>query len=244
MEEKELRFDRNKHVCYSKEMKAVLLRSIRQHTSPEHAEQLWEKTQRQYEVFLKDLPYLGGKACTHNRAGGTYDCIAVFAYYEAAEEKPSLQELSDILNAVLLPPFQRLGKLVNVNRPFLLPLMGKIFTSVAKKDNALADRCPTGYLMQTEPYDKKTGVQYRFTRCPIAEFAKAHGYLDLMPAFCNGDYPAMAALHAGLIRGSTCANGDFCDYWIVGDKLPFLQQHPMQTDEKRYFYNPLHDTKK
>lgn len=40
---------------------------------------------------------------------------------------------------------------------------------------------------------------YRFDRCPIAEFAKTHGYLDIMPAFYNSDYPAMECINAALI---------------------------------------------
>ena len=75
--------------------------------------------------------------------------------------------------------------------------------------------------MQTEPFDPKTGIHYRFEQCPIAEFAKAHDLLEIMPAICNGDYPAMELLHAGLIRTTTCANGNVCDYWIVGDKSPY-----------------------
>ena len=46
-------------------------------------ESMWEKIQKQYVEFLKDLPYLGGKKNTHNGTGGTYDCIMIFAYYEA-----------------------------------------------------------------------------------------------------------------------------------------------------------------
>lgn len=43
--------------------------------------------------YLKILPYLGGTKDTHNSAGGTYDCIALFAYYETLNRKPSIQEI-------------------------------------------------------------------------------------------------------------------------------------------------------
>ena len=237
MDERELRFDREKHVCYSKAMKQVIRTHLRQHYGEAEAEELWEQIQRQYVAFLEEQPYLGGAKCTHNGAGGTYDCIAVFAYYEVLPDKPTLEELYEMLNAVLLPPFRRLGRLVHLSHPLLLRICQKAFVNVAARDRKLAEQCPTGYLMEVEPYDPGLGIRYRFRRCPIAEFAKAHGYLHLMPAFCNGDYPAMEALHAGLIREFTCANGPYCDYWIVGENSSFLQENPRITDETGYFRN-------
>lgn len=94
-----------------------------------------------------------------NCAGGTYDCILLFAYYEVLDRKPLIEEIYGINNAVFLP------------------------------------------------------------------------------VFCNGDYPAMELLHAGLIRRTTCSNGEVCDYWIVGDKSKYLKEHPKKTDGSGYLYN-------
>lgn len=238
MKEKDLVFDRNKHVCYSQRIKKIIQEHLHMHYSSEEADELWEKVQLQYISFLQDLPYLGGKKCTHNGTGGTYDCIAILAYYEVQEKKPSIDELYEMNNKAFLPSFKALGKIMNANHPLLLKLMHKVFIAAAKKDEKIAAESPTGYIMRVEPFDKETGIHYRFDRCPFAEFAKAHGYLDLMPAFCNGDYPAMSLLRAGLIRRHTCANGSECDYWIVGDQSPWLKAHPQKTDEKGYWYNP------
>ncbi|MBQ8133915.1 MAG: L-2-amino-thiazoline-4-carboxylic acid hydrolase [Clostridia bacterium] len=82
-----------------------------------------------------------------------------------------------------------------------------------------------------------TDFRFCFEHCPIAEFAKKHGYLDVMSAFCNRDYPAMELLHALLIRKHTCANSDICDYWIVGDESSYAKEHPKKIDEAGYFYN-------
>lgn len=237
MKENHLNFDRKKHVCYSKKVREVIREHLYLHYSAEEAEELWEKIQLQYVEFLEDLPYLGGKKCSHNGTGGTYDCIALFAYYAAQEKKPSVEELYEMNNQTFLPAFEALGKIVNANHPFLLKLMNGAFVSAAKKDNKTSKEWPTGYIMKVQPYDKEKGIHYQFDRCPIAEFAKAHNYLDLMPAFCNGDYPAMELMRAGLIRKHTCANSDVCDYWIVGDQSPYLKEHPKKTDEKGYWYN-------
>lgn len=91
--------------------------------------------------------------------------------------------------------------------------------------------------MKVDKFKNNDGIRYKFEKCPIAEFAKVHGYLNIMPAFCNGDYPAMECINATLIRKHTCANGDFCDYWIVGDKSKEAKEHPIKKDERGFLYN-------
>lgn len=240
MDEKTLDFDQKKHLLYSQEVKEVIQKKLGERHAPGVVEQLWEKVQLQYAAFLRNTPDLGGKKCIHNGgAGGTYDCIALFAYYEAMDEgeKPSVEELFEMNNALLLPPYERMGKLVDINKGFLRRLMNLVFVITGKKDNKLAKEIETGYIVKVEPYEKEIGIRYRYEQCPIAEFARANGYLDLMPAFCNGDYPALERIHARLIREKTCANSTICDYWIVGDRSRHVAEHPRKTDEKGFWYN-------
>lgn len=237
MKEKHLNFDREKHVCYSKKAKKVIQEHLRVHYSAEEADRYWEKIQLKYVEFLETLPYLGGKKCTHNGTGGTYDCIAIFAYYEVQEKKPPIDELYEMNNQTFLLAFESLGRIADANHPLILRILQSTFAATAKTDCKNQEKGINGYIMKVEPFDKEKGIHYQFERCPIAEFAKEHNYLDLMPAFCNGDYPAMNAMHAGLIRKHTCANSNVCDYWIVGDKSPYLKEHPKKTDQKGYLYN-------
>lgn len=237
MKEKELNFDRKKHVCYSRAVKKVIQNRLGKQFSEMEQEQIWEKIQLKYVDYLKELPYLGGAKSGHNGTGGTYDCIALFAYYEVLDRKPSIEEIYEMNNEVFLPSFQMLGKLFDINHAWQIRLLNFIFEMTAKSDQKKECICPAGYVMRTEPFDREAGIHYRFEQCPIAEFAKAHDLLEIMPAFCNGDYPAMELLHAGLIRKTTCANGTECDYWIVGDKSLYLKKYPKKTDEKGYDYN-------
>lgn len=237
MREEELDIAWEKHVCYSKTVKSVIKARLKEQFNAVKAEKIWEKIQLKYVTYLKTLPYLGGKKNGHNSVGGTYDCIALFAYYEVMERKPTIQEIYEMNNAVFLSPFKILGKIFNVNRPWQLRLLNSIFKMTEKKDYKEEIHCPDGYVMRVEPFDHEKGIHYRFEKCPIAEFAKVHNLLEIMPAICNGDYPAMELLHAGLIRKTTCANNDVCDYWIVGDKSKYLREYPKHTDENGYFYN-------
>ncbi|WP_099468813.1 L-2-amino-thiazoline-4-carboxylic acid hydrolase [Konateibacter massiliensis] len=237
MDESLLAFDREKHICYSNLAKRVMLEHLSMHYPKSEVDYVWEKVQQQYVEFLKDVPYLGGIKNTHNGTGGTYDCIALFAYYEAQENKPTLDELYEMNIELLRPSFEQLGKFVNANNKILLRVMNFAFKATARSDKKHAKDWHGDYIMEVEPYNKQTGIHYYFSRCPIAEFARQHGYLHLMPAICNGDYPIFEAMHAGLIRKTTCSNGSRCDYWIVGDKSRFLKEHPRRTDTDGYWYN-------
>ena len=66
--------------------------------------------EEQYAQYLKELPYIGGKKSIHNGEGGTYDCIFLFALYEALNHKPTMQDIYDLNCSVFLPSFEKLKK--------------------------------------------------------------------------------------------------------------------------------------
>ena len=88
--------DLKKHVLYSPLMEKVIKKHLEEKYHGDDIEKMWEKVQLQYAAFLKDLPYLGGKKNTHNGTGGTYDCIMIFAYYEAPDHTPDINELYEM----------------------------------------------------------------------------------------------------------------------------------------------------
>jgi len=66
----------------------------------------------------------------------------------------------------------------------------------------------------------KDGSFYYFTRCPINDFARKYGYLEVLPVCCELDHIITEASKGRLIREYTLATGgSVCDYWIVPDKL-------------------------
>ena len=220
------------HLPISKEMETVLKRHLSAKYTQTVADDIWKNILTQYEAFTKDLPDLGGKRNRHNGPGGTYDCIALFAYYEALNHEPGMDELYEMNCEVFLPAFKKMAGIVNANKSIFRRILKLAFDMTAKADERIKD----GYIMKVEPYSRD-GVRYHFDRCPVAEFAKAHGYLNIMPAFCNCDYPAMEYINAALIRKHTCANSDVCDYLIVGDESKTAKEHPKETDEQGYWYN-------
>lgn len=235
MKDSELDFDRSCHVLYSKACKKAILQKIALHYPKAEQNAVWEKVQRQYVQYLKTWRTdLGGKQNFHNGAGGTYDSIALMTYYAVCKEKTSLAEIEEMEGGLFLPAFRLMHALpfLNANRPWVKKLLHKSFASAQTRCSAWND-----YIMNVRPYDAAQPIYYEFTACPVAEFAKQYGLLEVMPALCNPDYAGMELLHARLVRTTTCANGDKCDYTIYGDADPALAAHPEYVDEQGYRRN-------
>ena len=232
MNDEELIFDRTCHVLYSKSCKKQIQDKIALHYQEEQREPVWTQIQKQYVEFLKDWRTdLGGEKNFHNGTGGTYDCIALMAYYVICKPVTNLEEIEEMEGNLFLPAFRKL-KFVNVNRPVFKRLIHFSFSSASKRCEKWND-----YDMYVAPYEKGKPIYYEFTKCPIAEFAKKYNLLEVMPAFCNPDYTAMELIHAKLIRRNTCSNGNKCDYQICGDEDTYCSQHPEYKDAQGYRRN-------
>ena len=233
MKDNALPIDHSCHVLYSGPCKKQIRAKIALHYPVEQREAVWERVQRQYAAFLADWRTdLGGKKNSHNGTGGTYDGIALLAYYVVCKPVTSLAELEEMEGALILPAFRILSKFVDCNKPLFRKLMHKSFRKAGVGCAAWHD-----YEMQVAPLEPGKPIYYEFTACPLAEFARQYGLLEAMPALCNPDYTAMELLHAKLVRTTTCANGSKCDYAIYGDKDPALKAHPEYRDERGYRRN-------
>ena len=233
MKDRELQFDRTCHVLYSGPCRKQIQAKIALHYPEEAREAVWEQVQKQYVRFLSDWRTdLGGGKNFHNGAGGTYDCIALMAYYTVCKEVTSLAEIEEMESALFLPAFRLLSKFVDCNKPLFKRLMHRSFLNAEKQCGKWHD-----YEMHVAPFRPDKPIYYEFTACPAAEFARQHGLLEIMPALCNPDYAAMELIHARLVRKTTCANGSKCDYMICGDKDPCLQEYPEYRDSQGYRRN-------
>ena len=105
MNDEKLIFDRTCHVLYSKSCKGQIRDKIALHYS---VEQVWTQIQKQYVEFLKDWRTdLGGEKNFHNGTGGTYDCIALMAYYVICKSVTNLDETEEIEGNLFLPSFSQ-----------------------------------------------------------------------------------------------------------------------------------------
>ena len=105
--------------------------------------------------------------------------------------------------------------------------MYKAFCNAKKRCDKWHD-----YEMAVEPYQDNEPIRYQFLSCPVAEFAREHDLVDILPALCNIDYKAMELIHARLVRTTTLGKGDYCDYTICGDEDSYLKEHEEYRDEQ------------
>ena len=232
MKDSELQIDRSCHVLYTPGCKKQIREKIALHYPAPEREAVWERVQLQYADFLKDWRTdLGGSKNFHNGAGGNYDCVALMAYYVVCREVTSLEEIEQMEGELFLPAFRRL-RFVDVNRPLFKRLMYRAFLNAKRQCDRWGD-----FKMNIAPFDKDKPIYYEFTECPVAEFAKKHGLLEVMPALCNPDFAGMELIHARLVRTTTCANGCKCDYAICGDRDEYCREHPEYRDEAGYRRN-------
>lgn len=232
MEDSELQFDRKCHVIYSKQCKKQIRAKIALHYPENRRESVWEEVQKKYVGFLSDWRTdLGGKKNFHNGRGGTYDCIALMAYYSVCKDVTSLDEIEKMEGDLFLTAFRKMS-FIDANRPIVKKLMYRSFLNAKKQCDKWND-----YKMYVAPLEDDKPIYYEFTECPVAEFAKKHGLLEVMPALCNPDYEAMELIGARLVRTTTCSNGCKCDYTVCGNRDEYPSLHPEYCDEAGYRRN-------
>ena len=232
MKDNELNFNRSCHALYTKPCKKQIQAKIALHFPKERQDAVWEQVQLQFVDFLKDWRTdLGGSKNFHNGRGGTYDCIALMAYYVVCRDVTSLEEIEEMEGNLFLPAFRKL-RFVDCNKPFFKKLMYRAFLNAKKQCDKWGD-----FQMTVAPFDRDQPIYYEFTACPTAEFARQHGLLEVMPALCNPDFEAMELIHAKLVRKTTCSNGCKCDYTICGDRDAYPKEHPEYRDEAGYRRN-------
>lgn len=146
-----------------------------------------------------------------------------------------VEELQEFVTHLFMGPFEKLGKIFNLNRSFDMWLINKVFHIVGHKDRKQYLQYPTTFCNASKPYDKENHVvRYHFLQCPNAEFAKKYNLMHVLLLFCNADYWGISQLHGTLIHQGTCGNCDKCDYCIVDSKSPMAKKYEIVKDENGF----------
>ena len=194
------------------------------------ADAVWRKTIKQYEAFANEMPDYGGKKSPH--AGQINDALILIAFCQTAPKQYTIEELEPLSFEIFMSAFHILGKVISAKRKWTMDLLGQVFKKSIKKFNAHAKTYPADFHGTILPYDKKLGVvKYSFDRCPIADFVKKNGLGKWLPLMCNCDHTALRKIHAGLIREGTCYTGEHCDFCIVPEDNPIMDQVELVRNE-------------
>ena len=206
------------------------------------AGRIWKETVRNYNTYLRDLPYYGGKKNGHARA--IYGGLLIFALYPALPDQPPIADLQGFVNSLFMGPFTRLGKIFDLNRPLDMRLIDRVFRASGSRDRRDIRKYPDGFVNVDEPYDRDHhAARYHFTQCPNAEFARSHDLLHVLPLLCNADFFGIGEIHGQLIRQGTCGNSDRCDYMVVGSRNAAAADYETVTDEKGFLVSRKKDRK-
>ena len=174
-----------------------------------------------YDRFLAETPSIGGKK--NPMSVNTDMALPFFALYEASGRSISAEVINEMLDVVMVSQYRKMGRFINVNRldkPWIIKRLHRLMERMARKINAHKGKdWNNTWGIQVNPEGHDHGFAMTLAGCPIADFAKSHGYMDIMPLLCAGDIKTAEAIHAKLIRHHTVAQGaDTCDYWYIGDQ--------------------------
>lgn len=184
----------------------------------EEAASLIQKTDAVYRDMLNRADDIGKD---NPMASNLYEGLLFLALWEAADGKISVDDLREITRAVMqFPAMKLVGLFVNANRSGL----EKLEKRMHKNAEWLEVHPQYKGVLWDFNFDKtkhSEGFYYHFTRCPLNDFARREGYIEVLPVMCEIDLLSAELMHAKLIRKQTLASGgDCCDYWFVWDKSP------------------------
>ena len=194
---------------YWKMIMPLVKKSLVKRFGKEETALLVQKTDAIYREMLNRSDDIGKD---NPMASNLYECLIFLAIWKAADGKISVDGLREITHEVMgFPIMKAVGLFMNANRSGLDKLEKKMHQNAE-------------WLSWDFNFDKTKhpeGFYYHFTRCPLNDFARREGYLEVLPVMCEIDLVTASLMHAKLIRRQTLASGgDMCDYWFVGDKSP------------------------
>ncbi len=204
-----------------KMIKKEFIRYTKEHY-PDEAETIIRKAEELFPVLSSKAPDIGGE---ENRMSYNLDMmILAVSFYEASDHRIDGEAIREI-GEQLSRKYSFLRKLVNLNRHWQMELfrsaLYKRFVPYARLVDEKLSRGEWGntWRVRINPRNTTEGVCFDLVGCPLADFARANGYENLLPYMCASDHLMAGLLHAKLIRTHTCATGsDSCDYWYVGDR--------------------------
>lgn len=184
----------------------------------EEAASLIQKTDVVYRDMLNRADDIGKD---NPMASNLYEGLLFLALWEAADGKISVDDLREITRAVMqFPAMKLVGLFMNANRSGLEKLEKRMHKN-AEWLEVHPQYKGVSWDFNFDKTKHSEGFYYHFTRCPLNDFARREGYIEVLPVMCEIDMLSAELMHAKLIRKQTLASGgDCCDYWFVGDKSP------------------------
>lgn len=206
-------------------MEGLVDRAIRRYLKkhyPRHMKRIIARAKRIRPKLIEKAPDMGGKENT--LAGNLNMFILFLSYYEATNHRMAGEAIDEIIDDIY-KHLRLLHKIMDINNKRFLKVLRKyLYRSYQKYADKVSEKRSKGQWMDTwemivNPNNDNRGFAFTLVGCPLVEYAKKYGYMELMPHMCALDHTYAKLIHAKLIRTHTVATGaDSCDYWYVPDK--------------------------
>ena len=199
-------------------IKSAAMKYFNKHCNRSEVKKLWNKTFQLYKNFVDEAPDIGGKE--NNMSNNLYMALAIFAFYEAVDKKVTCEELRQMMTEYMPKNIPVISALLDFNKPKNQEKLKRRYEKYKALSDKKLDNGEWGNSWRVEMLpDNEKGVAFNLVGCPLADFAKKHGYLEIMSVLCDFDYITASLMHARLIRKHTVADGSrYCDYLYIGDK--------------------------
>lgn len=197
----------------------LAIRQVLENThSASESKRILTRTQMLYNSFIREAPAPGGMNIFRPQY---YGGLSVFAFYEAMNRSVEPDVLQEILWRMLLGggDIRKVTPLrFRFSGTWLQKLAYVILRKYAVFTNRKVDsgRWKNTWIFAVNPEGHKNGISMPLMNCPVAAFAKKHGYEHLMPLFCGSDFKVAERYGLRLIRRHTEAEGfPDCDFWYL-----------------------------
>ena len=189
---------------------------------PDEAERIIKRADELFPKLYAKAPDIGG---SENLMAYNLDMFMMaISFYEASDHRIDGRAIGEIANNIY-ERFKFLRHFVNLNRAGTMKrfrrLLYRKYVPYARlvEEKRAKGQWGNTWRIRIDPEDASEGVRFDLVGCPLADYAKANGYAELLPHLCATDHVIPKLIHAKLIRTHTCALGsDSCDYWYVGDE--------------------------
>jgi hypothetical protein len=196
----------------------VLRRVIRKRFGYELAAKAYNGARSIYRQMLAGFPSIGAD---NPMADNAYEALVFFAMYRAADGELTPEMMREVVGDLFELPVVKgaIGLSTNLNRAADMRRMNDSLRSHARWVDEHPAEAPYTWDFNFGDSKGDTRICYHFTRCPLNDFCREQGLMDVLPVMCEIDHITARLAHGRLTREQTLAQGGaVCDYLIEGDE--------------------------
>lgn len=199
-------------------------------------EALYQKVQKLDQKYRLEEPYIGGR--DNVMSDNLYQSFCMFALYEALDRKMTDSDIQELIDIYFEQMTQHMPDDLDlsfiVHSKFVSGALYKYLNHYASKANAKKGNVwANTWGIEVNPDHKDTGIALNLVGCPLADFARKHDMMKILPLLCNIDHRTVDTLGLKLFRDQTVSNGDDkCAYWYVDKKSEEADTFTNEMNEK------------